>query len=204
MVRFMPNPPKPSAIEQDLRITICDLHPDLERHWPASDLAVTAKTGSILDIDCDAVVSPANSFGFMDGGVDYVYSEFFGWHVQETLQKWIAARPFKELLVGQALLVPTGAAPAYVISAPTMRVPKRIADLADIFLACRAATELAVRTKLSHIAFPGMGTGCGGVPHEYAAKAMLNGIKAGLEQQPFPATWQEAQARHFGIGYVHA
>lgn len=24
--------------------------------------------GSILDVSCDAIVSPANSFGFMDGG----------------------------------------------------------------------------------------------------------------------------------------
>jgi hypothetical protein len=31
---------------------------------------VSVHHGSILDVECDAVVSPANSFGFMDGGVD--------------------------------------------------------------------------------------------------------------------------------------
>lgn len=34
--------------------------------------------GSILDVECDAVVSPANSFGFMDGGIDAVYMFHFG------------------------------------------------------------------------------------------------------------------------------
>ena len=32
--------------------------------------------GSILDVDCDAVVSPANSFGFMDGGIDALYMDY--------------------------------------------------------------------------------------------------------------------------------
>ena len=41
--------------------------------------------GSILELECDAVVSPANSFGFMDGNLDQLYSEHFGWHVQEQL-----------------------------------------------------------------------------------------------------------------------
>ncbi len=31
-----------------------------------------------LDVKCDAVVSPANSFGFMDGGIDLIYSHRFG------------------------------------------------------------------------------------------------------------------------------
>ena len=29
----------------------------------------------------DAIVSPANSFGFMDGGIDMVYSKRFGWQM---------------------------------------------------------------------------------------------------------------------------
>lgn len=29
--------------------------------------------GSILDVEGDALVSPVNSFGFMDGGIDRAY-----------------------------------------------------------------------------------------------------------------------------------
>jgi O-acetyl-ADP-ribose deacetylase (regulator of RNase III) len=39
---------------------------------------VTVHQVSILDVACDAVVSPANSFGFMDGGIDAVYLSLFG------------------------------------------------------------------------------------------------------------------------------
>ena len=45
---------------------------------------VTVHRGSILDLEVEAVVSPANSFGFMDGGIDALYSSFFGWRVQDA------------------------------------------------------------------------------------------------------------------------
>src|SRR5690348_11540617 len=60
---------------------------------------------SILDVQCEAVVSPANSFGFMDGGIDHLYSRHFGWHVQRRLQEAIRGRHHGELLVGQAEIV---------------------------------------------------------------------------------------------------
>ena len=34
--------------------------------------------GSILEVSTDALVSPANSFGYMDGGLDLLLSEHFG------------------------------------------------------------------------------------------------------------------------------
>ena len=42
-----------------------------ERHCGDVDNVVVHR-GSIFDVTCDAVVSPANSFGFMDGGIDMV------------------------------------------------------------------------------------------------------------------------------------
>ncbi|MFL5743547.1 MAG: macro domain-containing protein [Niastella sp.] len=54
------------------------------------------------------MVSPANSFGFMDGGVDYVISERLGWGLEKELQKRIKALPEGELLVGRALILETG------------------------------------------------------------------------------------------------
>jgi hypothetical protein len=43
---------------------------------------VSVVEGSILEVGCDAVVSPANSYGFMDGGIDALYLEHFGADVQ--------------------------------------------------------------------------------------------------------------------------
>ena len=63
---------------------------------------VTIHRGSILDVSCDAVVSPANSFGFMDGGIDALYTQRFGSGVQARLQKIIREKHHGELLIGAA------------------------------------------------------------------------------------------------------
>jgi O-acetyl-ADP-ribose deacetylase (regulator of RNase III) len=183
-----------------MKITICDLNPAVISAWLGFQDTPDLVNGSIIDLECDAVVSPANSFGWMDGGVDYAYSKHFGWQVQENLQQQLARMPFGELLVGEALIVPTGNARIpYLISAPTMRVPMRITDPADIMLAVRAAVALARKHSFSHIAFPGMGTGCGDVAPWDAARATLAGIRAALAPPAAPAGWREAQQRHFDL-----
>jgi len=48
---------------------------------------VQVSCGDIFDLAADAVVSPANSFGFMDGGIDLVYSHYFGWDLQDRLRE---------------------------------------------------------------------------------------------------------------------
>ncbi|MGL4555809.1 MAG: hypothetical protein ACRC33_31965, partial [Gemmataceae bacterium] len=53
------------------------------RRWCGDLGCVELHHGSIFDVTCDAVVSPANSFGFMDGGIDRLYTERFGPGVQE-------------------------------------------------------------------------------------------------------------------------
>ena len=68
---------------------------------------VTVHYGSILHLNCDAVLSPANSFGFMDGGVGMLYRRHFGWRVQDRLQKRIRERHYGELVVGAAEIVET-------------------------------------------------------------------------------------------------
>lgn len=178
-----------------MKVTFCDI-----RGGFAGGDGIEAVHGSILDIACDAVVSPANSFGFMDGGVDYAYSAHFGWHVQASVMHAIEEMPFGELLVGQAIVVETGDGRIpHLISAPTMRVPKQIADAADVMLACRAATAAALRAGFSHIAFPGMGTGCGCVPFNVAEQAMKAGVRAALSPPTKPTSWRHAQDRHFRL-----
>lgn len=59
--------------------------------------------GDMTKMKCDAMVSPANSFGFMDGGLDYALSERFGWDLEKKLQKQI-----KELPEGEGLCTGVG------------------------------------------------------------------------------------------------
>jgi O-acetyl-ADP-ribose deacetylase (regulator of RNase III) len=189
----------------DIRISICDLNPLFvaEAHPLLMELPNVMEVAhrSVLDRPVDAVVSPANSFGFMDGGVDWAYLQFFGMELQTRAQMIIRLQQFQELLVGSAVVVPTyNEAIRFLIVAPTMRVPKIITDPADVMLATRAAIRMACNFRFDHIVMPGMGTGCGQVAPDIAVRAMRAGIEAGLRDIPRrPYSWREAQERHFQL-----
>jgi O-acetyl-ADP-ribose deacetylase (regulator of RNase III) len=174
--------------------------------------SVTVHRGSILDVACDAVVSPANSFGFMDGGINLLYSRYFSWHVQERLQRLIVERHHGELIVGAAEIVETDDSRIpYLISAPTMRVPMVLHDSVNPYLACRAALLLVkhgvfstgshegepVASYVKSMAFLGLGTGVERVaPHICARQARAAIEEVMLGRTRFPSSWDEAQARH--------
>jgi O-acetyl-ADP-ribose deacetylase (regulator of RNase III) len=188
-----------------LRISVCDLNPlfvaEARRHLMELPNVIEVAHRSVVDRPTDAVVSPANSFGFMDGGVDWAYLQFFGVELQRRFQMVIRLQKFQELLVGSAVAVPTyHEAIPYLIAAPTMRVPKIITDPADLMLATRAAVRVASDFRFRRIVMPGMGTGCGQVLPGVAARAMRAGIEAALRDMPYrPYTWQEAQERHIQL-----
>jgi len=135
---------------------------------------VSVHRGSIFDVACDAVVSPANSFGFMDGGIDLAYSHFFGWDLQDRLQQLLRRDHAGELPVGAAVVVPTQhRAIRFLVSAPTMRVPADISETVNVYLAFRAAL-LAVKASknIRSMLSPALGTGVGAMPIERAARQM--------------------------------
>lgn len=140
-----------------------------------------------IDDNFDALVSPANSFGFMNGGIDGVYVAKYGQQLEDKVKNEInVCCRFNELLVGDALLVnidepptETGESKQWLIIAPTMRVPMPIPAI-NVFLATRAAIGVAVSMRFEEIVMPGMGTGVGNVPFDQAARAMVIGIEQGL------------------------
>ena len=135
--------------------------------------------GDILEDPCDAVVSPANSFGFMDGGIDLAYRRHFGMDLQARVQAKIKGEFFGELCVGQATVVPTGhVVVPYLVAAPTMRIPDRIADTVNVYLSFRAALLAVVAhntvnsTTINTLRVPALGTGIGAMPLARAARQM--------------------------------
>lgn len=136
---------------------------------------VTIYQGDFFDLECDAVVSPANSFGFMNGGLDEVISNKLGWDVQERLQNQIKMLPNQELLVGDSIVVPTidNDDISYVISCPTMRVPESIVGTINPYLSSKAAfIVLRDYDDINTITISGMGTGVGGFPFKLGAYQM--------------------------------
>jgi O-acetyl-ADP-ribose deacetylase (regulator of RNase III) len=158
--------------------------------------------GDICRVPCDAVVSPANSFGFMDGGLDLALSQRFGWHVQDDLRAGIRARPMGELLVGEALVLATGDPDVpWLISAPTMRVPMRVRQSVNAYLAMKAvlvaARAHAERPVIETIAVPGLATGTGGIPAPTAARQMRAAYdEVAGTADTFPDDFPQAQRTH--------
>src|SRR5689334_21817016 len=96
---------------------------------------VRPSIGDIFGVRADAIISPANSFGFMDGGIDLLYSRRFGWQLQERLQRLLQEEYDGELPVGMAVLLGTGELDIpYLISAPTMRAPADVSNTVNAYL----------------------------------------------------------------------
>lgn len=180
-------------------ITLCDVQPDIVDAWrrylpPKLEGSVEVLRESIIHVKVDAVTSPANSFGFMDGGLDALYTQYFGPQLQQRLQRMIREKADGELLVGQALQVETGYPPIpWCICAPTMRVPRALGTAEPAYLATRAAVRCALDAGLERVAIPGMGTGTGCLAPREAAAAMAWGIRDALYPPAFPAVLAEAR-----------
>lgn len=165
-----------------LTLHLRDINPAVVAAWQsafADAHDVNVSCGGIFDLQADAIVSPANSFGYMDGGIDLVYSHFFGWDLESALKTLIREQHFGELPVGQAIILPTGhKAIPWLVSAPTMRVPSGIGRTLNVYLAFRAALIAVVHhnangaTPIQSLLVPGMGTGVGDVLPERAARQM--------------------------------
>jgi O-acetyl-ADP-ribose deacetylase (regulator of RNase III) len=194
-----------------MKLLFCDLNEQMIKAWNknfSEDTNITIYHGSIFEKDSDAIVSPANSFGFMDGGLDLQISKFFGWHVQERLQEIIKKKHHGELLVGYAEIIETDHKNIpYIISAPTMRVPMILKESVNVYLATKAVLVLLkygifsngslIREKVNKIAIPGMGTGVGRLPYEICALQMKKAVDdIYYEKYTFPKTWYEAQKNH--------
>ena len=80
-----------------------------------------------------------------------------------------------------------------------MRVPMRLGDeTVNPYLATRA-TLLLTRDdpRIKSIAFPGMGTGVGGVSAEICARQMRAALIDSLgPAKPMPSSWAEASENH--------
>ncbi|RUT02118.1 hypothetical protein DSM106972_061930 [Dulcicalothrix desertica PCC 7102] len=131
----------------------------------------------LTEFDC--LVSPANSFGMMDGGIDAAIIKFFGLSLEKKVQQQILEDYLGEQPVGTSFIIETGH-PKYPFLAhtPTMRVPMSIKGT-DVPYTAMWAMLLAIRQYnknsrrlINSVACPGLGTGIGQVPYREAARQM--------------------------------
>jgi O-acetyl-ADP-ribose deacetylase (regulator of RNase III) len=187
------------------KIVLCDLKEGLIEKWKEAfkDVSfVETYLGNIFDIEADAYVSPANSFGFMDGGIDLAYSNYFP-NIQKTVQDKIKDSVFKELTIGNALIVETkNERIPFLICSPTMRTPTMLSvNSVNCYLSTKAALQIAqTEEKIETIVFPGMGTGIGKVSFETCANQMKAAVKNVLiSPQAYPKTLFEASQYQYSL-----
>lgn len=135
---------------------------------------VSIHLDDFFSVEAQCIVSPANSFGFMGGGLDGVISRRLGKQTQINVQKYIKNTLIGELLVGQAIMVETGDKDfPFCLSAPTMRVSLNINNTPNIYLASKAIfATLLTYPLLKSVNISGLGTGVGGVSPEHCAEQM--------------------------------
>jgi len=138
---------------------------------------IVALTGDITEEKVDAIVNPANSWLIMGGGVAGAIKRIGGKEIEEEALK------HAPIPVGKAIATDAGKLRAkYVIHAPTMERPAMRIDVENVRLAVSAALKCADELKLKSVAFPGMGTGVGGLALNEAAEAMIHETKKHVEK----------------------
>lgn len=190
------------AREGALRLTLCDTNAEMTDAWLDQFFGVEGVEivqGDLLDASGDAVVSPANSFGDMSGGVDKRIDDFFQGAAQERITQAIREQFMGELPVGMAIVVPMlDSRIPFVAAAPTMRVPQPVSDSLNAYLAMRAALVAVLRhnahtpqQSIRSLAVPGLCTGVGAMPYAVAARQMRiaydNILSEGWKQVEHPA-----------------
>lgn len=155
----------------------------------------------------DCMVSPANSFGLMDGGVDAAITNFFGAQLMKRVQRHIVEDYFGEQPVGTSFIIGTDHDKhPWLAHTPTMRVPMSIAHTDNVYLAMWALLRAVHQhnqqneQKIERVLCPGLGTGTGRVPAKEAARQMSLAYKNYLNP-PLFINWIYAGQRQGDVRF---
>lgn len=196
------------------KLVLCDFNEELTREWKRAfenHPEVEIKYGRFEDVDFDCVVSPANSFGLMDGGIDEAITMYFGQQMMDRVQKMIIDKYAGEQPVGTSEIVRGSSDDnekrvKFVAHTPTMIIPRDIGRTTNVYMAMKAML-IAVQNhneniysvnKINTVVCSGLGTGAGRVPYLKAADDMEKAYY-NFKHRPKELTWQFALIRYNNI-----
>jgi len=167
----------------NFKLILCDpniaLCQEFEKYFKFPEVEVVCGVFQHTDFDC--VVSAANSFGLMDGGIDGAIIDHFGLALQAEVQRRIIHEYAGEQPVGTCMLVPATRAGVqkWVAHTPTMRVPKDINGTENVYQAMKAMLMAVQKhnennpgSHIGTVVCCGLGTLSGSMPLEKAARQM--------------------------------
>ena len=153
--------------------------------------AIVHRGDYACSLPADVVVTPANSFGFMDGGFDLTVVRDFGAKVQETAQRVVQEQFSGQQPVGTSFLINVKHEDVKAIAhTPTMRVPSDVSKTENVYWAMWAALNAAKSGGHSAVLTPGLGCGYGKVPPALCAKLMATAFRHFSDG--FDHTWESA------------
>jgi O-acetyl-ADP-ribose deacetylase (regulator of RNase III) len=173
-----------------------DTNPDMVMAWLdrfADAGPWSIGSNNILRQKGDAIVSPANSYGYMDGGIDLAYRNHFGLGIQNRLQLYLKQVHGGCLPIGEAVIIQTmnDLIPLMIV-APTMERPTDVSRTENAYLAMRAvfcrvrAYNETARERgespIHRILVPGLATGIGCMNVDESARQMRRATDEALEE----------------------
>ena len=170
------------------KLYLVDSNPKLCDKWRQvffSYPEVRILEGSYFQQSADAIVSPANSLGIMDGGLDLAIRNELGFQVETEIQEVILNKYHGEMPIGSAEIINTNHDRwSYMIAAPTMRIPENIAFTLNAYNAFRAIlialnsfNESMPKIPIKSLVCSGLGTGIGSMEAVKCAAQMRAAYK---------------------------
>lgn len=146
--------------------------------------------------DVDTIVSAANSFGIMDGGLDAVYVRYFGDSLQTAVLERIREEHLGEQPVGSSLIlkIPEGKGKR-LIHTPSMRTPQPLIDPRIVYTCTRSALVTAMKNRAKAIVMPAFGHLTGRVKAETVSSLMYKAYEDVClrSRGGFVNTWKEVK-----------
>lgn len=185
----------------NFKLILCDpnraLCDEFEKAFKFPDVEIVCDVFQNIQYDC--VVSAANSFGLMDGGIDGAITDHYGLGLQDEVQRRIIDDYAGEQPIGTCLLVPAhrNGILQYVAHTPTMRIPMDISETENVYQAMRAMLMRVhkhneIHHDIGRVACCGLGALTGGMPLERVAQQMALAYAYFILPRPSALDWTYA------------
>lgn len=163
--------------EKDVTVVCEDLHDFLQHS----------------QVEC--IVSPANSYGLMDGGFDLAISAEFGWDLQTRVQEYIVEHYKGEQPIGSSFIIDIGINDMKLIHTPTTRIPFPVKDPMIVYQCMRTTLMVALENHVESIVIPAFCGEYGDVSTKVIARLMYEAYKQ-VMNPPSSIDWDYAERWH--------
>lgn len=164
-----------------MKVLVADHNPQIVSAVKEYNGTFNCEFGSPLAFDIDAVVSPANTAGVMNGGFDAALRQFFGTSLEYRVRMFLKDTP---LSVGESATIRTPHDKIkWLIVAPTVNLTTDgLSVHASVaYSAAYNSIIAAHKAGAEYLGMTGLGTGAGGLNIREALIQQCEGIEDALQ-----------------------